>query len=67
MVLLFLGEGMKYHHFAPPRPISHARWMAKGIYCLKMFLHREYLGLTKNEFDGIRDVSIYVCTSLHFM
>ena len=27
-------------HFSPPCAYHHARWMAKGIYCLKMYLFR---------------------------
>lgn len=62
IVLLFLGEDIPNYHFIPPGPISHARWMAKGIYCPKMFLFRKHLRLTKKELNGLRDISIFIVT-----
>lgn len=60
IVLLFLGQNIPSYHFSPPGPVSHARWMAKGIYCPKMFLFRKHLNL--NELNGLRDVSIFIVT-----
>lgn len=59
---MFLGENFPNYRFSPPGPISHARWMAKGIYCTKMFLFRKYLCLNKTEFNGLRDVTIFIVT-----
>lgn len=62
IVLLFLGENIPNYYMRPPGPTSHARWMAKGIYCIKMFLYRKYLRLNLTEFDGLRDVTIFIVT-----
>lgn len=59
-VLLFLGEDMPDYHFCPPGAISHARWMAKGIYNIKIFLFRKHFHLTKKELDGLRGVCIFI-------
>lgn len=63
LTLMFLGEdvgGMR-----SPGPTSHARWMAKGIYDLKMFLFREQFTLIARELKGCRDVCIFFGTTLH--
>lgn len=39
---------------------SHARFMSKAIYCLKIFLFRGQFTLTKSELKNIRDISIFV-------
>lgn len=36
-------------HFSPPGAYRRARWMAKGIYCLKIFLFRGQFKLTAVE------------------
>lgn len=38
--LMCLSPSIKFK-LRPPGPMHHARWMAKGIYCLKMFLFRK--------------------------
>ena len=61
LVIIFLGG-------TPPRGISfrgqgafhHARWMAKAIYCLKIYLFRGEFTLTKEEKIGIRDICIFL-------
>lgn len=39
---------------------SHARFMSKAIYCLKIFLFRAQFNLTTREHNSIRDISIFV-------
>lgn len=39
---------------------SHARFMSKCIYCLKMFLFRDHFRLTSKELNCIREFSIFV-------
>lgn len=39
---------------------SHARFMSKAIYCLKIFLFRKQFKLTEREHNSIRDISIFV-------
>lgn len=58
LTLIFLGE--VGFDFRDPGPTSHARWMAKGIYSLKMFVFREQFKLTARELKGLRDVCIFL-------
>jgi len=61
LTLIFLGEVKEEDvKFSPPGPIHHARWMAKAIYSLKIFLFREHFKLTKGELNGIRIVCIFL-------
>ena len=61
LMVIFLGG-------IPPRGISfrmpgafhHARWMAKGIYCLKIYLFRNQFLIAKKGIERIRDVCIFV-------
>lgn len=39
---------------------SHARFMSKAIYCLKIFLFRVQFKLTTRELTSMRDISIFV-------
>lgn len=39
---------------------SHARFMSKAIYCLKIFLFRSQFNLTARELNSIRDISIFI-------
>lgn len=39
---------------------SHARFMSKAIYCLKIFLFRDQFKLTAREHNAMRDISIFV-------
>ena len=43
-----------------PGPISHARWMAKALYSLKMFMCRKFLQLTANEINRLREICIFL-------
>lgn len=61
LTILFLGGKISPNRtFAPAGPIHHARWMAKAIYSLKIYLFREQFALTDHELDGIRDVCIFL-------
>lgn len=60
LILLFLGEDLDKYSVRPPGPVSHARWMAKGIYSLKMFLYRKHFKMTARELNGFRDVCIFI-------
>ncbi|KAG0711831.1 hypothetical protein GWK47_019771 [Chionoecetes opilio] len=47
---LFLGEDLrKDYRFRAPGAFHQARWMAKGIYALKIFLFRGQVKLTAHE------------------
>ena len=49
-------------HFSPPGAYHRARWMAKGIYCLKMFLFREQFKLTAAEQQALRRICLFTVT-----
>lgn len=44
--LLFLGETIENYNIIKPGAFSRARWMAKIIYCMKIFLLRDHFKLT---------------------
>lgn len=46
--------------FKRPGPIHHARWMAKAIYALKMWLFRDSIEITENERLCILEFSLFV-------
>lgn len=48
--------------FCAPSAYHRARWMAKGIYCLKIFGFRHQFRLSKHEMDSLRRICLYVCT-----
>lgn len=60
LILIFLGKDLGDYSVCPPEPVSHARWMAKGIYSLKMFLYRKHFKMTARELNGLRDVCIFI-------
>lgn len=61
LIIIFLGEtptsGVS---FRAPGAFHHARWMAKAIYCLKIYLFREQFHLTAREISGIRDICSFI-------
>lgn len=59
LVLLFLGDAVE-SEIRPPGPTSHARFMGKGIYDLKIFLFREQFHMSATQFRGVRDVCIFI-------
>lgn len=58
LALIFLG--VDCGNFRAPGATSHARWMAKGIYSLKIFLFREQFILSARDLDGLRDVCVFL-------
>lgn len=46
--------------FKHPGAVHHARWKAKAIYNLKIFIFRDQFDLTKTEVRGVRQVCIFV-------
>jgi len=49
-------------HFSPPGAYHRARWMAKGIYCLKIYLFREQFKLTQQELRSLRRICLFTIT-----
>ncbi|XP_043476309.1 uncharacterized protein LOC122507578 [Leptopilina heterotoma] len=58
LTITFLGENVG--PFRTCGATSHARFMSKAIYCLKIFLFRDQFDLTARELNCIRDISIFV-------
>lgn len=59
--LLFLdGCSKETFNFKRPGAMHHARWMAKAIYSLKIFMFREQFRLTNYEINSLRQVCIFV-------
>ena len=46
LTLITLGENDDVIQFSPPGAYHRARWMAKGIYYLKVYLFRRQFKLT---------------------
>ena len=46
--------------FRCPGAMHNARWMAKAIYCVKMFMFRGQFKLTQNELAGLKMISLFV-------
>lgn len=61
LTLIFLGlvrpENVSFRF---PGAFHHARWMAKAIYCLKLFIFQEVFDMTTEELEAVRDTSIFV-------
>ena len=48
--------------FSPPGAYHRARWMAKGIYCLKIYLFCEQFKLTSQELQALRRICLFTLT-----
>ena len=59
LCLVFLG-GVSLRNFRTPGAYHMARWMAKGIYSLKISLFRDQLPMTPRDGAGIRRVASLV-------
>ena len=49
-------------HFSPPGAYHRARWMAKGIYCLKILLFREQFKMYAKELQALRRICLFTIT-----
>lgn len=58
LTIMFLGE--VGGSFRIPGPTSHARFMGKAIYILKIYLFREQFTLSKRESNGLRDICVFL-------
>lgn len=60
LTIIYLG-GVSENQalFRMPAGLHRARWMAKAMYCLKIFLFRHQFKITKKEEKGIKDVCIF--------
>ncbi|KAL4119640.1 hypothetical protein QTP88_012435 [Uroleucon formosanum] len=61
LTVIFLGGILPNGiHFKKPGAIHHARWMAKAIYSLKIYLFREQFRLTVKEETALRNICIFI-------
>jgi hypothetical protein len=61
LVALFLDSDISGNiNVQAPGAIHHARWMAKALYSLKIFLFREQFDLTKRELYSLREICIFL-------
>lgn len=61
LTIMFLGGNIPSgKKLKKPGAIHHARWMAKAIGALKIFLIRDQFQFEENEYVGVRDVCIFV-------
>ena len=59
---LFIGAHPSPPSFRAPGPVHHARWMAKAIYSIKIWMFRVQFQLTAKEERGLRDMALFVVT-----
>lgn len=60
LTLLFLGENStKSVHINSPGAVHRARWMAKIIYCLKIYLFRKQFSLSASELSALRNFNLF--------
>jgi len=61
LIQIFLGSPQPHGvKFRAPGPMHQARWMAKAIYSLKVWLFRFQFKLTAKESKGLRDINIFL-------
>lgn len=61
LTIKFVGGNRKSENqFRQPGPMHHARWMAKAIYCLKIFMFASQFELTRDEKNALRDICLFV-------
>lgn len=60
LCLIFLGKIPQSEvHFRAPGAFHHARWMAKAIYSLKIFLFRDQF-LSYRDLNSMRDICLFL-------
>ena len=61
LCLIFLGKVPSDDVcFRIPGAFHHARWMAKAIYSLKIFIFREQLHMTEDELSSIKSICLFI-------
>lgn len=60
LVLVFLGLSEENKQFKAPGALHHARWMAKALYCLKIFIFRNQFSMSSAEFNAILEISLFI-------
>ncbi|XP_050541482.1 uncharacterized protein LOC126905632 [Daktulosphaira vitifoliae] len=60
LCLLFIGKENEKIKIHPPGALHRARWMAKIIYCLKIYMFRSQFKLTSSELNNIQQFNVFV-------
>lgn len=61
LIVIFLnGDEQKTPKIRPPGAMHHARWMARAIYSLKIFLYRKQYKISAEEEILIADICIFI-------
>lgn len=61
LVIIFLGGvPTKGIHFQRPGAYHLARWMCKGIYCLKIYLFQAQFKMTKAEISSLKTICCFI-------
>lgn len=61
LCLIFLGKVPSHKvSFRIPGAYHHARWMAKAIYCLKMFIFREQFPMSDEECNSVKAICLFI-------
>lgn len=61
LCIVFLGETPRENvSFMQPGAVHHARWMAKIIYSLKIYLFREQFELKADERTGLEAICVFI-------
>lgn len=61
LALVFIGKQNEVDiTFKKPGAFHHARWMAKAIYCLKIYLFRGQLKMTQDQIQYIGDICVFL-------
>lgn len=61
LTIIFLGSvPNKGISFRAPAGLHRARWMAKTIYCFKLFMFKDQFKLTKRELKAITEICVFV-------
>jgi len=62
LALILLDEKQFTTHSSPPGACHHAQWMAKGIYCLKIWCFCKQLTLTPRELQALHCICLFTVT-----
>lgn len=61
LIIIFLGETpSRGIHFRQPGAYHLARWMAKAIYCLKIYLFRQQFKITQREENALKRICCFI-------
>lgn len=60
LAFIFLGGSIPNFTFRAPGATSHARFMSKAIYCLKMYMFHAHFKISASQLNGIRNICIFL-------